>query len=189
LRSFGTPVRDPNDPAKILYQSGTEQEVEEALKAGREVLVYFRGGQPPMPDSDEDVAEVLAQRQKGQSVSYAPRGWRPRHQRLSGCRRLQAQAGAAPGPASDADPRHLDRAGTPSGSGARASLERRPLSLRSLDSDEAPIFFGRNDETAELVRWVAEESRQFVAVIGVSGAENRRWLRPVWCRHFRSGRA
>jgi hypothetical protein len=42
--------------------------------------------------------------------------------------------------------------------------------LRSFDPDEAPIFFGRNDETAELVRWVVEQSRRFVAVIGVSGS-------------------
>jgi hypothetical protein len=61
---MGTPVRDPNDPTRILYQSGTEQEIEEALKAGREVLVYFRRGQPPMPDDDDAVTEVLAQRSK-----------------------------------------------------------------------------------------------------------------------------
>src|SRR4029077_11952122 len=42
--------------------------------------------------------------------------------------------------------------------------------LRSFEPEEAPIFFGRNDETAELVRWVAEEGRPFVAVIGVSGS-------------------
>jgi hypothetical protein len=41
---MGTPVRDPNNPVMILYQSGTEQEIKEALKAGREVLVYFRRG-------------------------------------------------------------------------------------------------------------------------------------------------
>jgi hypothetical protein len=42
--------------------------------------------------------------------------------------------------------------------------------LRSFEPEEAPIFFGRNDETVELVRWVAEEDRRFVAVIGVSGS-------------------
>ena len=52
-----TPVRDPSDPAKILYQSGTEQEVEEALKADREVLVYFRRGQPPAPEDDDKLDE------------------------------------------------------------------------------------------------------------------------------------
>jgi hypothetical protein len=41
--------------------------------------------------------------------------------------------------------------------------------LRSFEPEEAPIFFGRNDETGELVRWVVEERRRFVAVIGVSG--------------------
>jgi hypothetical protein len=61
---MGTPVRDPRDSTTILYQSGTEQEIEEALKAGREVLVYFRRGQRPLPDNDDEVAEVLAQRKK-----------------------------------------------------------------------------------------------------------------------------
>src|SRR6516162_1585905 len=56
---MGTPVRNPSDPVKILYESGTEQEVEEALSAGCEVLVYFRRGQPPMPDHDHLVAEAL----------------------------------------------------------------------------------------------------------------------------------
>src|SRR5215472_12220051 len=61
---MGTPVRDPGDPVKILYQSGTEQEIEEALKTGREALAYFRRGQPPMPDNDDLVVEALAQRNK-----------------------------------------------------------------------------------------------------------------------------
>jgi hypothetical protein len=61
---MGTPVRDARDPAKILYQSGTEQEVEEALKAGREVLVYFRRGQPPAPEDDEKLEEFAEQRRK-----------------------------------------------------------------------------------------------------------------------------
>ena len=30
--------------------------------------------------------------------------------------------------------------------------------LRSFEPEEAPIFFGRNDETSELVRWIAAES-------------------------------
>ena len=42
--------------------------------------------------------------------------------------------------------------------------------LRSFEPEEAPIFFGRKDETAELVRWVVEEGRRFVAVVGVSGS-------------------
>jgi len=61
---MGTPVRDPTDPAIVLYQSGTEQEIEEALRAGREVLVYFRRGERSLPDKDDDVAEVLEQRRK-----------------------------------------------------------------------------------------------------------------------------
>ena len=60
---MGTPVRDPCDPAKILYQSGTEQEIVEAFEARREVLVYFRRGQPPAPDDDE-LEEFRKQRQK-----------------------------------------------------------------------------------------------------------------------------
>lgn len=42
--------------------------------------------------------------------------------------------------------------------------------LRSFEPEEAPIFFGPIDETAELVRWIREEDRRFVAVIGVSGS-------------------
>jgi hypothetical protein len=61
---MGTPVRDPGDPAKILHQSGTEQEVVEAFEARREVLVYFRRGQPPAPDDDDDLEEFRKQRQK-----------------------------------------------------------------------------------------------------------------------------
>ena len=42
--------------------------------------------------------------------------------------------------------------------------------LRSFEPEEAPIFFGRSDETAELVRWVVADGRRFVAVIGASGS-------------------
>src|SRR6516165_5960610 len=59
---MGTPVRDPSDPSKILHKSGTEQEIKEALKADREVLVYFRLGEPLLPANNTDVPEVLAQR-------------------------------------------------------------------------------------------------------------------------------
>ena len=61
---MGTPVRDLSDPGKILYQSGTEQEVEEALEAGREVLVYFRKGQAPAPEDDGKLKEFGEQRRK-----------------------------------------------------------------------------------------------------------------------------
>jgi hypothetical protein len=59
---MGTPVSDPNDPAKILYQSGTEQEIEEALKAKRKVLIYFRRGEPLLPADNDEVPQVSAQR-------------------------------------------------------------------------------------------------------------------------------
>ena len=42
--------------------------------------------------------------------------------------------------------------------------------MRSFEPEEAPIFFGRSDETAELVRWVVADGRRFVAVIGASGS-------------------
>src|SRR4051812_19573837 len=61
---MGTPVHDPDDSEKIIYQSGTQQEIEEALKAEREVLVYFRCGQPPAPDNDDDLEEFREQRRK-----------------------------------------------------------------------------------------------------------------------------
>src|SRR6516165_4627524 len=118
---MGTPVRDPSDPSKILHKSGTEQEIKEALKADREVLVYFRLGEPLLPANNTDVPEVLAQREQVKK----------------------------PGPTWIGDPYP---------------------GLRSFQPKEGPIFFGRKDETAELVRWVVEEGRRFVAVIGVSGS-------------------
>jgi hypothetical protein len=61
---MGSPVGDLSDPSQILYLSGTEQEVEEALKAGREVLVYFRQGQPPAPEDDGEFEEFREQRRE-----------------------------------------------------------------------------------------------------------------------------
>src|SRR5262249_39004979 len=61
---MGTPVRDPSDPSKMIYQSGTEQEIEEALKTGCKVLIYFRQGPAPAPDDDEELDEFKNQRQK-----------------------------------------------------------------------------------------------------------------------------
>ena len=168
---MGTPVRDPGDPGKILYQSGTEQEVEEALKAGREVLVYFRHGPPPMPDNDDAVAEVLAQRNK-------VRAFRKRLQQLGRGvndyqniedfgRRLE---------------QHLDQRLTRIRDASLAPATQAPKQreprwigdpypgLRSFEPEEAPIFFGRTQEVEELERWVAEEGRRFVAVIGASGS-------------------
>jgi WD40 repeat protein len=168
---MGTPVRDPRDPAKILYQSGTEQEVEEALKAGREVLVYFRRGQPSMPDNDDLVAEALAQRKEVRAfiarLKQQGRGVNE-YQDVRGFRRQLEQ--------------HLDQILTqirdasivPVGQVTTAPEPRwtgDPYpGLRSFELEEAPIFFGRREETAELVRWVVEEGRRFVAVVGVSGS-------------------
>jgi WD40 repeat protein len=168
---MGTPVPDSADPDKILYQSGTEQEIKEALKAGREVLVYFRRGQPAAPDDDDELDEFKAQRQK-------VREFRMRlenggcgvngYQDCEDFRRKLAQ--------------HLDQVLTrirdASLAPARQVAIRLPLpwtgdpypGLRSFEQEEAPIFFGRREETAELVRWVAEEGRRFVAVVGVSGS-------------------
>jgi WD40 repeat protein len=168
---MGTPVCDPSDPEKILYQSGTGQEIEQALKAGRDVLVYFRRGQPPLPDCDDDVVEVLAQRKK-----------------VRGLRARLEQQGRGVNDYQDVGDfkrkltQHLDQWLTGTCLADLAPVRQIPASpgpswaadpypgLRSFEPEEAPIFFGRNDETAELVRWVAEEGRPFVAVIGVSGS-------------------
>jgi hypothetical protein len=168
---MGTPVRDPSDPAKILYQSGTELEVQEALKAGREVLIYYRQGQPPMPDDDDLVAEVLAQRNKVRAflgrLEQQGRGVNE-YQDVKDFRRKLEQ--------------HLDQLLTrirdqslaPTGKVVKEPEPRwsgDPYpGLRSFGADEARIFFGRNDETTRLVRWVVEEPRRFVAVIGASGS-------------------
>jgi hypothetical protein len=167
---MGTPVPDPNDPAKILYQSGTEQEVEQALKAGREVLVYFRRGQPPAPEDDK-LDEFKEQRQKVRAfrtrLENSGRGVNE-YQDVEDFKRKLAQ--------------HLDQLLTRVRDATMAPArqvktqpERRwsgnPYpGLRSFEPEEAPIFFGRKDETGELVRWVAEEGRRFVAVMGVSGS-------------------
>jgi WD40 repeat protein len=168
---MGTPVRDSVDPAKVLYRSGTEQEIEEALKAGREVLVYFRRGQPPAPDDDDELDEFKEQRGKVRAFR----------------KRLERQGGGV-NEYQDVEDfkrklgQHLDQLLTRI---RNASLEPEHHAttapdlpwtgdpypgLRSFEPKEAPIFFGRHDETAELVRWVVEEGRHFVAVIGVSGS-------------------
>jgi WD40 repeat protein len=168
---MGTPVRDPSDPAKVFYQSGTEQEIKEALKVGREVLIYFRLGQPPAPDDDEELEEFKEQRKKVRSfrdeLKQQGRGTND-YQDVEDFRRKLEQ--------------HLDQRLTrirdASLAPARQVVKERELrwtgdpypGLRSFEPEEAPIFFGRNEETAELVRWVAEEGRPFVAVIGVSGS-------------------
>jgi len=166
---MGTPVRDPSDPSKILHKSGTEQEIKEALKADREVLVYFRLGEPLLPANNTDVPEVLAQRDQVRAFreELKPRGVQDykdiedfkrklgQHldQRLTRIRDASLvptrQQMKKPGPTWIGDPYP---------------------GLRSFQPKEGPIFFGRKDETAELVRWVVEEGRRFVAVIGVSGS-------------------
>jgi hypothetical protein len=168
---MGTPVGDTNNPAKILYKSGTEQEVEEALKAGREVLVYFRQGQPPMPDNDDVVAEALAQRKQVRAFrARLDQGGRGVNEYLNveDFRRRLAQ--------------HLDqlltriRDASLGPEGQITTAPEQPWThdpypgLRSFEPEEAPIFFGRKDESSELVCWVAEEGRRFVAVVGVSGS-------------------
>jgi Tol biopolymer transport system component len=168
---MGTPVRDPNDQGKILYQSGTEQEIEEALKAGREVLVYFRQGQPPAPEDDDKLDEFKEQRQKVRAfragLEQRSRGVND-YQDVADFRRELEQ--------------HLDQLLTRIRDTSLAPVREAATAtepswsgdpypgLRSFDPEEAPIFFGRNDETAELVRWIVEETRHFVAVIGVSGS-------------------
>jgi WD40 repeat protein len=168
---MGTPVHDPNDSDKILYESGTEQEVEEALRAGREVLVYFRRGQPSAPDDDDDLDEFKEQRQKVRAfrkrLEDGDRGVND-YQDVEDFRRRLAQ--------------HLDQlltrirdAGLAPAHQVTAAAQPRWTGdpypgLRSFEPEEAPIFFGRREETAELVRWVAEEGRPFVAVVGVSGS-------------------
>jgi hypothetical protein len=168
---MGTPVRDPNDPAKILYQSGTEQEIKEALKAGREVLIYFRRGQPPLPDNNDDVPEVLAQRDRVRAFRDAlkqqGRGVND-YRDLEDFRHKLEQ--------------HLDQLLTRIRDAILAPEREPPMpteppwtrdpypGLRSFEPEDAQIFFGRRDETSELVRWVAEERRRFVAVVGVSGS-------------------
>jgi internalin A len=168
---MGTPVRDPANPDKILYQSGTEQEVEEALKAGRQVLVYFRRGQHPLPDNDDDVVEALEQRRKVRAfrvlLDQQGRGVNE-YQDVADFRRKLEQ--------------HLDQLLTRIRDASLAPARRETPApdprwtgdpypgLRSFEPEEAPIFFGRKDETAELVRWVGEEGRRFVAVIGVLGS-------------------
>jgi hypothetical protein len=168
---MGTPVCDPSDPAKILYQSGTEQEVEDALRAGRDVLIYFRQGQRPLPDNDDEVAEVLSQRKNVRAfrerLERQGRGVND-YQDVEEFRRKLAQ--------------HLDQRLTlirdaslpPVHQGTTAtepSWSGDPYpGLRSFEPEEAPIFFGRSDEIADLARWVAEQRRRFVAVIGISGS-------------------
>src|SRR5271166_3095052 len=168
---MGTPVRDPTDPAKFLYQSGTEQEIEEALKAGREVLVYFRRGQPPAPDDDDELEKFKKQRRKVRAfrtrLEQGGRGVND-YQDVEDFRRRLAQ--------------HLDQRLTRIRDASLAPAQQMPAAhepswtgdpypgLRSFEPEEAPIFFGRNDEIAELLRWVAGEGRRFVAVIGVSGS-------------------
>ena len=61
--------------------------------------------------------------------------------------------------------------------------------LRPFEPEEAPIFFGRNDETSELVRWIAAEGRRFVAVVGVSGSGKSSLVKAGLVRGYRSGRA
>jgi internalin A len=168
---MGTPVRDPSDPAKILYQSGTEQEIEEALQAGKEVLVYFRRGAAVLPDDDERIGEFLEQRRQVRAfrarLEDSGRGVND-YQDVADFRRKLEQhldqlltriRDASLGPV-----RQVTTAPEPTWAGDPYP------GLRSFEPEEAPIFFGRREETAELVRWVAEESRRFVAVVGVSGS-------------------
>jgi len=168
---MGTPVRDPTDPAIVLYQSGTEQEIEEALRAGREVLVYFRRGERSLPDKDDDVAEVLEQRRKVRAFRerLMQHGRGVNDYRDVGDFKLRLA-------------QHLDQLLTrirdvSLGTAPQKTTAIKPCwtgdpypGLRSFEPEEAPIFFGRKDETAELVRWVVEEGRRFVAVVGVSGS-------------------
>ena len=150
---MGTPVRDLTDANKILYQSGTEQEVANALEAGREVLVYFRRGQPPAPEEDDKLGEFGEQRRKVRAfrARLEQQGYGVNeYQDVADFRRKLEQ--------------HLDQiltrirdassASAPQvATGTEPSWTGDPYpGLRSFEPEEAPIFFGRTDETAELVR-------------------------------------
>jgi len=184
---MGTPVRDPSDPAKILYQSGTEQEIEEALQAGKEVLVYFRRGAAVLPDDDERIGEFLEQRRQVRAfrarLEDSGRGVND-YQDVADFRRKLEQhldqlltriRDASLGPV-----RQVTTAPEPTWAGDPYP------GLRSFEPEEAPIFFGRSDETAELVRWVVEEGRPWSAS---RAAASPHWLRRGWDRSSRSGRA
>ena len=150
---MGTPVRDLTDANKILYQSGTEQEVANALEAGREVLVYFRRGQPPAPEEDDKLGEFGEQRRKVRAfrarLEQQGRGVNDYQDVADFRRKLDQHLDQILTRIRDASSASAPQVAT----GTEPSWTGDPYpGLRSFEPEEAPIFFGRTDETAELVR-------------------------------------
>jgi hypothetical protein len=49
-----------------------------------------------------------------------------------------------------------------------------------FDADDALLFFGREEQTVELLRRL--DDTRFLSIVGLSGAASRRWCAPGCCR-------
>jgi WD40 repeat protein len=175
---MGTPLPDTfRKPDGNPFQSGTEWELEDALRDGTRALVtiYHRSDDPPMPRDRTEVEKSLSQREAVDAFVERLRGrntGKPRYvERYSGpvafravlsqhFERLVYEA--------------IDRSGADHRSpDARLVFPRNPYpGLKAFRPSDAPVFCGRDDLIAQLVGKVlpTDPFSPFVAVIGNSGS-------------------
>lgn len=187
---MGTPLDHSSyqKPDGSQYLSGTEWELEEALKAFREsgrpqVLVYRRMEDVLLNPNTLDFDEKVKQWRLVQDF-FA------NFKNADGSIRLPYNEYLSPSGFSDLFEQHLRKLIAriieekhPVAKSKRAVVPDKivqPLTwpkgkspfacLRSLGEADAPIFFGRGAETDELVRRLAEPHCRFLAVVGASGS-------------------
>lgn len=182
---MGTPLSEKHrKPNGERYWSGTEYEFLDALNAARqggipEVLVYRKQGAPDVNAADPQRKEIMEQWDRveafcagfknpdGSFASYyktyaAPSQFREmldEDLRDIVARHLEKQAPAAP-PSPPVE-----------------QLVAEPVwhdspypGLRAFRADEAPIFFGRDRETDELVEKLSDSRHRLLVVVGASGS-------------------
>jgi hypothetical protein len=182
---IGTPLpAEYQKPDGTAYLSGTEWEYLDALEAAQrdgrpEILVYRRTEEPKVGLSDPQREEKISQWQKVEAFFAAFRNpdgsirggvnpyAAPEHFRESLSshiadvvfRLLEARA---PATAAAEPPARADLVAPWKGS---------PFpGLRTFTPHDAPIFFGRERETGELVRELRDDSVRFIVVVGASGS-------------------
>ncbi|MFO1429370.1 MAG: SUMF1/EgtB/PvdO family nonheme iron enzyme [Candidatus Competibacteraceae bacterium] len=182
---MGTPLSEKHlKPNGERYWSGTEYEFLDALNAARQqgipdVLVYRKQGAPNVNLDDPEIKEKQAQWQRvkdffaafrnpdGSFGSYYKTYEKPSHFKEmldEDLRDIVARYLEKQTPSVDIPPSIEEPIEEP------VWHESPYPGLRAFRTDEAPIFFGRDRETDELVEKLSDPRNRLIVVVGASGS-------------------